>query len=1101
MPRTVSVKLQADVAEYRRNIKGAEQDTRGLIRSLGDANRAGELTAVTDAAAGLGLGLLGAAGAAVKMAADFDKQMSAVQAATHATSGDMERLRQAALDAGADTKYSATEAAKGIEELSKAGISTADVLAGGLKGALDLASAGTLDVGEAAETAASAMNQFGLKGKDVPHIADLLAAAAGKAQGSVHDMGMALNQAGLVSNQMGVSIEETTGTLAAFASAGLLGSDAGTSLKTAMLMLANPTEKSSDLMAEMGINAYDAGGNFVGMANLAGQLKTRLGGLTQEQRNSTLATIFGSDAIRAASVLYEQGAEGITDWTKKVNDQGYAAETAKIKTDNLAGDIERLTGSLQTLAIESGGGANEGLRLLAQGANAVVDAFAALPTPIGGTLTVLAGVSGVALLAATGWLKMRRAGADVRAELEAIGPAGERAARGMSAAAGAAGKAVAVFAALQVAGEIVSAAQKDLNPQVEALAVGLQRFAETGQLAGESSRLLGGDMNHLKDSFKFLADEDNSRRQAVKNLQGALESLVPGLEGTDESLTRTKERIGAVDQALAGMVNSGNTQAANQAFTKLAKELATGGVSMEEFKKQFPGYAAALETAAAATAGAAGKTDGLGAALDGAQTDQKEFESAAEATTAALKGQRSALVDLAERMRAEADPVFGLMDAQQKLREATKGAADATKKHGRNSDEAREASRKLALAALDLQGRAGGLAKTFDGKMTPALEATFRAAGLTESQIKDVKREFDAAKKAADKYDGKYKAAVELTGFDGPNGAAAKLNRLSAYQQALKAGKIPAGFQGPVKGADGKYYAAGGWTGPGGKWDEAGVVHADEFVVQKESRTRFERQHPGALDYLNQHGELPGYADGGRVRWPFNTTAAMTRIPSRSEVAGAVTFDFGSGGGSVSDQIVRAARALVPGVRVISKDRPGSTTLSGNTSYHARRRAVDFEPSRELARLWDARYRAQTKELISPYQQYNVHNGRRHAYTGAVWSQHNFAGGNAHDHIAMANGGVINEPVSGVGASGRSYSFGERGPETVVPGNLQRWMTAPPVPQVTVVVQGGGDGAEQTAVLRRILAATEQVGPHVARAFTSGSAQALQVARTMGGAR
>jgi TP901 family phage tail tape measure protein len=123
------------------------------------------------------------AGYAIKSAADFDKAMSGVKAATHAGTQDIAALRQAALQAGKDTTYSATEAAGAVTELSKAGVSTADVLGGGLKGALSLAAAGQLNVGEAAETAAAAMTQFKLSGKDIPHIADLLAAGAGKAQG------------------------------------------------------------------------------------------------------------------------------------------------------------------------------------------------------------------------------------------------------------------------------------------------------------------------------------------------------------------------------------------------------------------------------------------------------------------------------------------------------------------------------------------------------------------------------------------------------------------------------------------------------------------------------------------------------------------------------------------------------------------------------------------------------------------------------------------------------------------------------------------------------------------------------------------------------
>jgi TP901 family phage tail tape measure protein len=110
-------------------------------------------------------------------AADFDKSMSAVAAATHAPKDQIDQLRAAAIQAGKDTQYSATEAADGITELSKAGVSTASILNGGLKGALSLAAAGQLSVGEAAETAASAMTQFKLSGDQMPHVADLLAAA------------------------------------------------------------------------------------------------------------------------------------------------------------------------------------------------------------------------------------------------------------------------------------------------------------------------------------------------------------------------------------------------------------------------------------------------------------------------------------------------------------------------------------------------------------------------------------------------------------------------------------------------------------------------------------------------------------------------------------------------------------------------------------------------------------------------------------------------------------------------------------------------------------------------------------------------------------
>jgi phage-related minor tail protein len=282
--RTVGVRLTAEIADFQNKMKQAGQSTRDFKGELDRAAKKGNLDAVATQAAGLGLGLAGVAVAAIKSAADFDKAMSSVAAATHAPKAEISQLRAAALQAGKDTQYSATQAADGITELSKAGVSTADILSGGLKGALSLAAAGQLDVGKAAEIAASAMTQFKLSGDQIPHVADLLAAGAGKAQGSVTDIGFALSQSGLVAAQFGLSIEDTTGALAEFASAGLLGSDAGTSLKTMLLALANPSIQTRNEMSDLGISFYDAQGKFVGLSGVAQILQTRLKDLTVEQR-------------------------------------------------------------------------------------------------------------------------------------------------------------------------------------------------------------------------------------------------------------------------------------------------------------------------------------------------------------------------------------------------------------------------------------------------------------------------------------------------------------------------------------------------------------------------------------------------------------------------------------------------------------------------------------------------------------------------------------------------------------------------------------------------------------------------------------------------
>ena len=330
----------------------------------------------------VGVGVALALGGAIAKFAEFDATMSQAAASSGATGAELESLRNAAINAGKDTKYSATEAAQGITELSKAGVSTADILGGGLTGALSLASAGQIGVADAAEIASTALTQFNLKGGQVGHIADLLAAGANKAQGGVGDLGAALKQAGLVASQTGLSVEETTAGLTSFAAAGLIGSDAGTSFKSMLQRLTPQSKQAKEAMDELGISAYDSQGQFIGLEKFAGNLRGALQDLTPEQRNSALATIFGSDAVRAASVIYNNGAAGIRKWTDEIDQQGYAAAQAAQLTDNLQGDIERLGGALETAFISAGSGGNDALRTLTQTAGSLVDVIGQVPGPV-----------------------------------------------------------------------------------------------------------------------------------------------------------------------------------------------------------------------------------------------------------------------------------------------------------------------------------------------------------------------------------------------------------------------------------------------------------------------------------------------------------------------------------------------------------------------------------------------------------------------------------------------------------------------------------------------------------------------------------------------
>lgn len=391
--QSIVIRLMADTASYEAAMTRAGSTARTVASGMENNGRKSALIASGMTAAGLAVAAFGVA--AVKMAADFDQQMSTVQANTGATSAQMDQLRAAAIEAGASTVYSASDSADAINDLGKAGMSVTDILTGGLSGALNLAASDGMAVGDAAEYMANALSMFHLKGSQASQVADTLAAGAGKAVGNVSDFGEALNNCGAQANSFGMNIQETTGVLALFAQNGTIGAEAGTQLNSMLMKLAAPSAEASNTMKELGISAYDAQGHFVGMANFAGQLQKAEKNLTDEQRNQANATIFGSYAIKAANYLYEAGESGVNKWTKAVSESGYAAEQAAAKNNNLKGDLENLSGSMESLMISVGEGAQGPLRKMVQGLDTLVDAFAGLPSGAQQTIVVMASLAGV----------------------------------------------------------------------------------------------------------------------------------------------------------------------------------------------------------------------------------------------------------------------------------------------------------------------------------------------------------------------------------------------------------------------------------------------------------------------------------------------------------------------------------------------------------------------------------------------------------------------------------------------------------------------------------------------------------------------------------
>lgn len=321
---------------------------------------------------GAGLAIAGGLAVAVSKAASFEKRMSAIEAVSGATTGEMDKMREMALRLGAETVFSAEEAAGAIEELIKAGLPVEDVLNGAADAAVNLAAAGEIDLKEAATIAANAMNAFNLEGKDMTRVADQIAGAANASAIDVSDFGQSLQQSGAAANLVGLDFEDLTVAIAAMGNAGIKGSDAGTSLKTFLSNLQPTTKKQIDLFRELGIvteeggNAFfDASGQVKGMSEIAGVLEEATRGMTDQQKALALETMFGSDAIRAAAIITGEGAAGMDELAASIG-RVSAADVAEKRLDNLSGDLEGLSGSIDTLLINIGTPLQEGLRTIVQ---------------------------------------------------------------------------------------------------------------------------------------------------------------------------------------------------------------------------------------------------------------------------------------------------------------------------------------------------------------------------------------------------------------------------------------------------------------------------------------------------------------------------------------------------------------------------------------------------------------------------------------------------------------------------------------------------------------------------------------------------------------
>lgn len=344
---------------------------------------------------GLTLPILGLGAAVIKTGFDFEKSMNDLTAATKPTNEQLRQATALAKQLGNDLSLpaiSANDAAKAMTTLAKSGLTLEQTMQS-VKGTLQLASAAQIDSAKAAEIQADAINTFKLQASDAGRVADLLAASANSTSGEITDVADALKQAGSAAALLRIPIEDTVTALGLLAQSGVRGSDAGTSLKSALVQLASPTKAAQETIDRLGLSFFDAQGKLKPLRDLVEEYTSKTANLTDQQKLQTATTLAGTDGQRALNLVLGAGVEQYDKLKKATTEANAAQQLAAAKAQGGIGAYEAFKSALETLALSIFDIIKGPLIALLQTLNQVVQFINELPQPVQTAIVIFTGLA------------------------------------------------------------------------------------------------------------------------------------------------------------------------------------------------------------------------------------------------------------------------------------------------------------------------------------------------------------------------------------------------------------------------------------------------------------------------------------------------------------------------------------------------------------------------------------------------------------------------------------------------------------------------------------------------------------------------------------
>ena len=332
------------------DVRGAQQNLKQLDQSIGGFSKR---SVAAFGAIGAGIFALNKAGrglaSVVQGWAGVDQVMSVVGTKMGATTDQLAALRDEVKKVGLETTKTADESAEALDIMATAGLN-ADQALGSLMSVVQFSEATAHDMAASVKIASGALNVFKLEAEQLPQALNSIAAASNSSATTVGELGFALETSQGTWAETGDSLESLVASLGLLADVGKTGAKAGTQLARAVTELRNArTPEAAEAMAALGISAFDAGGNAVQASELFKQLATALDGSTDAQKNQTLATIFGSDALKAVVPLVNAGATAIDDMMAKQKEAAGVTELSAARMNTLGGAFAEIEGTIITV--------------------------------------------------------------------------------------------------------------------------------------------------------------------------------------------------------------------------------------------------------------------------------------------------------------------------------------------------------------------------------------------------------------------------------------------------------------------------------------------------------------------------------------------------------------------------------------------------------------------------------------------------------------------------------------------------------------------------------------------------------------------------------